>query len=266
MKRSIVVALSVIFCIMLVACSGNSSEMIKMSASASDYQGKDYRDIMHELSGRGFTNIQTEKLEDLIKGWLTKDGEVESISIDGNSEFTKGDKFDKNVKIVITYHTFPSKDDDLNSSTDITKDKSYRTETEKWIESNDFAQCLEDGKFPSVPGNNPYGSGVNESTRNQNIYYLNYSMKGPWGEESKSGEYFYYIPSGKYLVMNVSNPKQYDHIPTACNVYVCNPKNDEEMDKYYFAKYGETKEIVIPDGYYISLTISAIVTLEPLLE
>ena len=64
--------------------------------------------------------------------------------------------------------------------------------------------------------------------------------------------------------MNASNPKQYDYVATACNVYVTNPENDDEYETYSFSKYGEIQEIVIPDGYYLSLTIHAIITLEPL--
>lgn len=59
-------------------------------------------------------------------------------------------------------------------------------------------------------------------------------MRGPWGKETEYGDYEYYIPSGKYLVMNASNPKQYDYVATACNVYVGNPENDDEYATYSF--------------------------------
>ena len=51
---------------------------------------------------------------------------------------------------------------------------------------------------------------------------------------------------------------------TACNVYVGNPENDDEYATYSFSQYGEIQEIFIPDGYYVSLTVSGIITLEPL--
>lgn len=89
-------------------------------------------------------------------------------------------------------------------------------------------------------------------------------MRGPWGKETEYGDYEYYIPSGKYLVMNASNPKQQDYVATACNVYVGNPENDDEYATYSFSQYGEIQEIFIPDGYYVSLTVSGIITLEPL--
>lgn len=269
MKRIVTLWLSVMFCLLLIACSQDSSDLIKVPASANDYQGENYQEVVNDLFATGFVHIQTEEVEDLVTGWLTKDGEIEKITIDGNGTFREGDKFDKTAVIIITYHTFPSNGE--SSSPDSTEHpdentatENYRTETEKWLASSEYAECLEDGKFPAIPGNNPYGSGVNESSRNPNIYYLNYSRQGPWGEDSGYGDYNYYIPSGKYLVMNASNPKQYDYVATACNVYVTNPENDDEYETYSFSKYGEIQEIVIPDGYYLSLTIPAIITLEPL--
>lgn len=173
------------------------------------------------------------------------------------------------VKII--YHTFPNNDESEHSKTTKTPKESasienFRTETEKWLASDDYNECLEKGKFPVVPGNNPYGSGINESKRNKVIYYLDYSRQGPWGKESGFGDFEYYVPSGKYLVMNATNPKQYGHVPTGCNVYVCNPNNDDDWETYSFTKYGDTQEITIPEGYYVALTVSATVTLEPLTE
>ena len=67
-----------------------------------------------------------------------------------------------------------------------------------------------------------------------------------------------------YRIVNASNPKQYDYVATACNVYIGNPENDDEYATYSFSQYGEIQEIFIPDGYYVSLTVSGIITLEPL--
>lgn len=67
-----------------------------------------YTDAENELSDSGFTNIKTIPIEDLITGWLTKDGEIESISIDGDTDFISGRKYDPGVEVEIQYHTFPS--------------------------------------------------------------------------------------------------------------------------------------------------------------
>ena len=59
----------------------------------------------------GFINITEEKIEDIKKdskfGFFSKeDGEVEKVSIDGNDSFKKEAIFNKNSKVVITYHTY----------------------------------------------------------------------------------------------------------------------------------------------------------------
>ena len=58
--------------------------------------------------------MKTEKIEDLINGWIIKDGQIESVSIQGKTEFQKGEKLPKNARITVTYHTF--KEDPTNST------------------------------------------------------------------------------------------------------------------------------------------------------
>ena len=269
MKRIIALFLILTICVSIVGCGEDSSNKVKIPSSASDYRGENFQDVISELKAAGFTNIETEKLEDLITGWLTKDGSVKQVAVNGDSDFNAGTKFPVDSEIVITYHTFPSDNDDNTTAGEQqnnTDTVEYRTETEKWLASSEYAECVENKSFPVIPGNNPYGSGVNESDRNQNIYYLNYAQKGPWGTDSGHGDYKYYIPSGTYLVMNASNPKQYDSVAKGCNVYITTEDNEDDWETYAFTEYGETKEIIIPVGGYVSLTISAIITLEPLSE
>lgn len=84
---------------------------------SSDFKGEDYRDVVSEFEENGFTNIETEKLDDLITGWVTKDGEVELVSVDGDVEYSTG-WYPENVEVVITYHTFSGKEGD-----DVTEDE-----------------------------------------------------------------------------------------------------------------------------------------------
>ena len=86
---------------------------VKMRAaipqSASSYKYQNYVDVQTELSEAGFTNISFEILYDIELGW-TEEGEVDSVSVDGNAEFEQGDIFKKDIAIVITYH-MPEEDD-----------------------------------------------------------------------------------------------------------------------------------------------------------
>lgn len=77
------------------------------SDASSSYVGTQYRDVVSRLHNAGFYNIELEKNPDLVIGLLASDGEVESITIDGSSEFNEGDRFPSNVPIVIRYHTYP---------------------------------------------------------------------------------------------------------------------------------------------------------------
>lgn len=84
-------------------------EYCSVPFSSDDYDFKNYKVVMEELSAYGFTNIVLLPHRDLINGWLTKDGTVENISINGKEKFRKNTKFKSDVRIVITYHTFKNK-------------------------------------------------------------------------------------------------------------------------------------------------------------
>ena len=79
---------------------------IKVPASAEDYINRNYEEVKNELCAYGFNNIAFIQKKDLIIGWLTKDGAVKEISINGKSNFRKKAKFRSDSRIVIVYHTF----------------------------------------------------------------------------------------------------------------------------------------------------------------
>lgn len=82
-----------------------------MPQSASSYKYQNYSEVQTELSEAGFTNISFDVVYDIVFGW-TKEGEVDSISVNGNTEFKQGDIFKKDASIVITYHM--KEEDDPN--------------------------------------------------------------------------------------------------------------------------------------------------------
>ena len=63
------------------------------------------------MENAGFTNITTEILYDIVWGW-TVEGEVKSVSIDGRTDYVKGEVFNQDAVIVITYHM--KEEDDPN--------------------------------------------------------------------------------------------------------------------------------------------------------
>ena len=60
------------------------------------------------LESAGFTNIRPEPLYDLPSGDVRR-GKIESVVIEGKSDFARGDIFPKDTLIAITYHMEKSK-------------------------------------------------------------------------------------------------------------------------------------------------------------
>ena len=82
---------------------------IRVNYSSSDFEGNNYEQVISQLEKQGFTNIKTQKIDDLVTGWITKDGEVEEVKIDGYSSFSTNSRFAPDVEIIVSYHTFSEK-------------------------------------------------------------------------------------------------------------------------------------------------------------
>lgn len=79
---------------------------VKLPFSASDLKGENYEQVVGDLENAGFSDITVTKQEDLITGFLTKEGSVEKVSINGDSDYDKGDIFPEKAKVIVIYHTF----------------------------------------------------------------------------------------------------------------------------------------------------------------
>ncbi len=110
MKRGISIVLVVIFILVAVSGCGDDGK-IRVPKSASECKGKDYLDVKALFESAGFTNVNVRAIEDLVTGWITKDGSVERVSINGDDDFSSSAKFDPSVEVIIVYHTFPPKSD-----------------------------------------------------------------------------------------------------------------------------------------------------------
>lgn len=73
------------------------------AGDSDDYIGKKYEKVQEELADRGFTNISTIDLDDSGIN-IFKNNKVESVTIDGNSNFSKGNYFAADADVVIRYH------------------------------------------------------------------------------------------------------------------------------------------------------------------
>ena len=119
MKKILLLLCLVIVIINISACSAEEDpNVLKISKSSDELVVENYQTVISELEETGFTNIETQVLDDLITGWLTKDGDIEQVEINGDTEFSANDSFSKDAKIVITYHTFPIEEKSDTDSTD----------------------------------------------------------------------------------------------------------------------------------------------------
>lgn len=73
-----------------------------------DFKNTDHIYVRNCLQNSGFINIYERRIEDLITGWITKDGSVERVLVNAGYEvpIVKGKSYQYDIKLVICYHTF----------------------------------------------------------------------------------------------------------------------------------------------------------------
>ena len=121
MKRVICLSFALLLCFSLIGCRENSHEgEAKTPAGSSDMEGRNYEDVVTIFEGKGFTNIKTEPIDDLIFGWLTKDGEVEEVSVGGKVDYSPDKWVPADIEVVVRYHTFPEGDKKETESSETT--------------------------------------------------------------------------------------------------------------------------------------------------
>ena len=91
----------------------NSGRVI-LPLSRKDMVGKDYKQVNQQLEDAGFTNIvlyPNPDIEDGFNPLKKKDGEIQSVTINGSSDFSKNTAFNNDVLIRIIYHTYVEKEE-----------------------------------------------------------------------------------------------------------------------------------------------------------
>lgn len=82
-----------------------SPNEVIISENMSDCEGDNYNSVVARYRSAGFSNIQAIPLNDLNIFSAKKNGQVESVSINGDDDFDEGDIFQKEASVVITYHS-----------------------------------------------------------------------------------------------------------------------------------------------------------------
>lgn len=133
MKKIISAILICIMVLSLVGC-GNSSENhegeAKTPSGSSVQKGRNYKEVIDDFKSNGFKNIKTEKIEDLITGWMTKDGEVEEVFVGGETNYSKNKWISADTEVIIKYHTFKEKDTENKKESEVKEDSKVKEDSE----------------------------------------------------------------------------------------------------------------------------------------
>lgn len=78
----------------------------KVKIPTTDIDGKQFSDVETLYKNAGFINVTTEKVADLITGWLHDEGEVIEVVIGGSTTYETGSYVEKDVEVVIKYHGY----------------------------------------------------------------------------------------------------------------------------------------------------------------
>ena len=82
---------------------------IRVPNSSKYYLGRVYTEAVEELQNAGFATIEVEEQRKDKKGLLSKNGGIAIISINGQTQFEKGEWFAEQSTIRIVYHTYAEK-------------------------------------------------------------------------------------------------------------------------------------------------------------
>lgn len=89
-----------------VVITYHTLEKFPLPLSSKDAKGADYQDVMKSFKDAGFENIALEVEYDIITGWMTDDGEVKSVTVNGDNKFSAGNEYRADAEVIITYHTY----------------------------------------------------------------------------------------------------------------------------------------------------------------
>ena len=86
MRKFLAACMAIVMIFTIAGCSSEGQEGEAKTPSGSSIQkGKDYQKVVDEFESSGFTNTKVRKLVDLVSGVSTKEGEVKTVSVYGNT-------------------------------------------------------------------------------------------------------------------------------------------------------------------------------------
>ncbi|SFL50269.1 Double zinc ribbon [Lachnospiraceae bacterium KH1T2] len=201
---------------------------VMVTSDAASYYGKNYKDVEAEFKALGFTNIDYDVMYDIVFG-VTNEGEIESVSIGGKTDFKRGDIFPKDNDVVIHYHMKTEANPDNDAvSTEIGNEQAASEKQEEDLsnteeDTNIFAyviKCKDYSNYYLFDLNNNIVKQFATNDKSVLVgdiiditdtsYTINYNI------EENYRETFEFNPSGTRAILNL-NGSQYEYEKTSVN-------------------------------------------------
>ena len=115
--------------------------------------GKDYKQVAQRLEDAGFTNVVLYPHADIKDGFnplKKKEGEIQTVTINGSTDFKKNYSYDKDVLIRIIYHTHV---DETETTVELGQGEIQITFSAKDLKSEnykDVEKILKDAGFTNI--------------------------------------------------------------------------------------------------------------------
>lgn len=84
----------------------HTKKEFKFPYSTCEMLNQNYKELANELMRIGFTEVYITPLEDLMTGWIKKDGSVKSVIVENLNSIKRGMEIEYDREIVIQYHSF----------------------------------------------------------------------------------------------------------------------------------------------------------------
>ena len=94
-------------------------------------RGRNYREVIEDFQDKGFTNIKTNKIEDLQYGFVVRYEQVETITVGGDSNYDSGVKVPADTEVIISYHGYKTSSEDGPQEVKPAEKPAVNTQTEK---------------------------------------------------------------------------------------------------------------------------------------
>ena len=202
---------------------------IRINFDSFDYYGEDHKEVVNELKSIGFTNVTEQPLYDITLG-ITTEGSVDRVSINGSTDYKKGDIFEKDAEVIVPYHLNEEDDPNKPKETADTSEEATEEAADEGTESGEDVQQK----------NNTFNSTNDEATAK-----LGNSGKFAYINRLSNYDLFYLIDFDEGVVYNFHYEQGY----VDGTVYTI---DSGDLNNGLYAIYGENEFTIVLHFHYVN--------------